>query len=126
MDWDCIIVGGGPAGLTAATYLARYRRKVVVIDADDSRAAQIPESHNHPGFSGIAGPDLLKRMREQAKRYGADLRGGKVTALRKTKAALSRQTDKEEIDSGARSDRDRHHRSHRGQCPASTTRWPKP
>ncbi len=31
MDWDCIIMGGGPAGLTAATYLARYRRKVVVI-----------------------------------------------------------------------------------------------
>jgi len=97
MDWDCIIVGGGPAGLTAATYLARYRRKVVVIDADDSRAAQIPESHNHPGFSGIAGPDLLKRMREQAKRYGADLRGGKVTALRKAKGGFVATTDKEEI-----------------------------
>ncbi len=126
MDWDCIIVGGGPAGLTAATYLARYRRKVVVIDADDSRAAQIPESHNHPGFSGIAGPDLLKRMREQAKRYGADLRGGKVTALRKTKGELCRDNGQGRDHRGARSDRDRHHRSHRRPCPASTTRWPKP
>jgi thioredoxin reductase (NADPH) len=97
MDWDCIIVGGGPAGLTAATYLARYRRKVVVFDTGDSRAAQIPESHNHPGFTGIAGPDLLKRLRKQAQRYDAELRGGKVTALRKTKASFVATTDKEEI-----------------------------
>ena len=62
---DCLIIGGGPAGLTAAIYLARYRRRVVVVDAGDSRAALIPESHNYPGFRGIGGPALLAKLREQ-------------------------------------------------------------
>ncbi|MDC7785962.1 NAD(P)/FAD-dependent oxidoreductase [Rhodoplanes sp. TEM] len=78
---DCVIVGGGPAGLTAAIYLARFRRSVVLYDAGASRAALIPESHNYPGFAGIAGPALLMRLREQAERYGADLRHGEVGRL---------------------------------------------
>ena len=78
---DCLIVGGGPAGLTAATYLARYRRQIVLIDAGESRAALIPESHNYPGFQGINGKALLARLREQAARYGADLRSGGVKEL---------------------------------------------
>jgi threonine dehydrogenase-like Zn-dependent dehydrogenase len=57
---DCLIIGGGPAGLTAAIYLARYRRDVLVIDAGQSRARLIPETHNYPGFAeGVAGSDLL-------------------------------------------------------------------
>ena len=67
---DCLIVGGGPAGLTAAIYLARYRRDAVLVDEGVSRA-NIPASHNYPGFKGIAGPDLLARLREQALLYGA-------------------------------------------------------
>jgi thioredoxin reductase (NADPH) len=78
---DCLIVGGGPAGLTAATYLGRYRRRSVLIDAGESRAALIPESHNYPGFHGINGHALLARLREQAERYGADLRHGTVAEL---------------------------------------------
>jgi thioredoxin reductase (NADPH) len=78
---DCVIVGGGPAGLTAAIYLARFRRRVVLFDAGASRAALIPESHNYPGFVGIAGPALLARLRDQAERYGADLRIGAVERL---------------------------------------------
>jgi thioredoxin reductase (NADPH) len=78
---DCLIVGGGPAGLTAAIYLARYRRAALLIDDGASRAALIPASHNYPGFKGIAGPDLLARLREQALRYGAILQAGRVTAL---------------------------------------------
>ena len=70
---DCLIVGGGPAGLTAAIYLARYRWRALVIDDGKSRAAMIPESHNYPGFKGIAGPDLLARLRDQALLYGAAL-----------------------------------------------------
>jgi len=78
---DCLIIGGGPAGLTAATYLGRFRRNVLVIDGGKSRAAQIPESHNHPGFAGIAGRELLAAMRRQAGRYGARLEEGEVTTL---------------------------------------------
>jgi thioredoxin reductase (NADPH) len=78
---DCLIVGGGPAGLTAAIYLARYRRKTRLIDSGESRAALIPESHNYPGFRGIGGPDLLRRLRDQAVSYGAMLEQGRVSAL---------------------------------------------
>jgi thioredoxin reductase (NADPH) len=78
---DCLIVGGGPAGLTAATYLARYRRSVLVVDAGSSRAAQIPETHNHPGFQGISGRALLAALANQATRYGATIEQGEVTAL---------------------------------------------
>jgi len=80
---DCLIIGGGPAGLLAAIYLGRYRRHVHVIDAGDSRAAKIPKSHNYPGFFGIAGPELLRRLRAQASEYGAVLQSGRISSLRK-------------------------------------------
>jgi thioredoxin reductase (NADPH) len=79
---DCLIVGGGPAGLTAAIYLARYRRSALLVDDGASRAAMIPASHNYPGFKGIAGPDLLARLREQALLYGAALESGRIATLR--------------------------------------------
>ena len=61
-------------GLTAATYLARFRRSVIVLDAGDPRAALIPLSRNCPGFpEGIGGADLLRRLREQAGAYGAKI-----------------------------------------------------
>jgi thioredoxin reductase (NADPH) len=72
MIFDALIVGGGPGGLVAAVYLARFRRSVAVIDAKASRASLIPLSHNCPGFpEGISGADLLQRLRDQASRYGA-------------------------------------------------------
>jgi thioredoxin reductase (NADPH) len=79
--WDCLIVGGGPAGLTAAIYLARYQRKVLVIDAGNSRAAQIPETHNHPGYKGISGRALLARLGSQARQFGAVMSQDDVTLL---------------------------------------------
>jgi thioredoxin reductase (NADPH) len=78
---DALIVGGGPAGLTAAIYLARYRRRVIVVDAGHSRAKWIPRSHNHAGFpDGISGDELLGRMRTQAERYGAIILDGRIDA----------------------------------------------
>lgn len=79
---DVLIVGGGPAGLTAAIYLSRYHRRVIVVDAGHSRAKWIPRSHNHAGFPhGINGEELLGRMREQAERYGATIVKGLVEEL---------------------------------------------
>ena len=76
---DCLVIGGGPGGLTAAIYLARFRRRVLVVDAGESRAEWIPRSHNHAGFpDGIPGPELVARMRAQAERYGARLARGRV------------------------------------------------
>ncbi len=81
---DCLIIGGGPAGLTAAIYLARYQRHAVVIDGGNSRAALIPESHNYPGFTGIAGEELLFRLGTQVARYGGEVQRDTVRALTRT------------------------------------------
>jgi thioredoxin reductase (NADPH) len=86
---DCLIIGGGPAGLTAAIYLARFRRNVLLVDDGASRARLIPESHNYPGFAGISGGKLLEQLREQAERYGARLQTGRVEELRKTDDGFS-------------------------------------
>jgi len=81
---DCVIVGGGPAGLTAALYLARFNRDFLVVDAGDPRAAWIPTSHNIPVFAeGISGHEILARQRAHAERYGARILSGTVMAARR-------------------------------------------
>jgi thioredoxin reductase (NADPH) len=79
---DCLIIGGGPAGLTAAIYLARFHLDVMVIDGGKSRASWIPCTRNVPGFTdGIKGTELLQRMRDQACKYGAKFESEFVTKL---------------------------------------------
>jgi len=79
---DCIIVGAGPAGLTAAIYLARFHLSIRLFDSGNSRAALIPCTHNHAGFpEGISGKELLARMAKQAERYGAERELARVTRL---------------------------------------------
>ena len=79
---DALVIGAGPAGLTAAIYLARFRRRIVIIDSGDSRAELIPVTHNYPGFpDGISGRELLSRLRVQAARYGVQVRPGTVDGL---------------------------------------------
>jgi thioredoxin reductase (NADPH) len=81
-QYDCLIVGGGPAGLTAAIYLTRFHLTSKVVDSGESRAAWIPCTHNHAGYpEGINGKELLARMREQAQKYGASIVSGRVTRL---------------------------------------------
>jgi thioredoxin reductase (NADPH) len=79
---DCLIVGGGPAGLTAAIYLARFHLDILVVDGGKSRASWIPCTRNVSGFpDGIAGEELLQRMRDQATKYGAKIETEFVTKL---------------------------------------------
>ncbi|MDP3268978.1 MAG: hypothetical protein Q8M40_08005, partial [Legionella sp.] len=79
---DCIIVGGGPAGLTAAIYLARFRRQFKIFNYGQSRASLIPLSHNYPGFSkGISGVELLNRLKGQLKKYNIPVIKQKIETL---------------------------------------------
>jgi thioredoxin reductase (NADPH) len=87
--FDCLIIGGGPAGLTAAIYLARFHLDIHVVDAGNSRASWIPCTRNHAGYpDGIAGTELLRLMREQAQKYGAKIEDGRVTRLDKLENGL--------------------------------------
>ncbi|USU06045.1 NAD(P)/FAD-dependent oxidoreductase [Sphingomonadaceae bacterium OTU29LAMAA1] len=79
---DCIIVGAGPAGLTAAIYLARFHLSIRLFDSGSSRAAMIPCTHNHAGYpEGIGGKALLGLMLAQAEKYGARREEKRVTAI---------------------------------------------
>ncbi|MCV0381966.1 MAG: NAD(P)/FAD-dependent oxidoreductase [Erythrobacter sp.] len=94
---DCIIVGAGPAGLTAAIYLARYHLSIRMFDCGTSRASWIPTSHNHAGFpDGINGQDLLDRMYEQAAKYGARRDCRRVSDLAKDGDLFIIRCDEEE------------------------------
>jgi thioredoxin reductase (NADPH) len=85
---DCLIVGGGPAGLTAAIYLARFHLGILVVDGGKSRAALIPCTRNHAGYpEGIEGKELLRRMREQACKYGAKIENEFVTRLERDESS---------------------------------------
>jgi thioredoxin reductase (NADPH) len=95
---DCLVIGAGPGGLTAAIYLARYRRRVLVLDGGASRAELIPTTHNFPGFpDGVSGTKLLGRLREQAANHAVDLRKGRVHSLRREESGFVATLDDGEI-----------------------------
>jgi thioredoxin reductase (NADPH) len=95
---DALIVGAGPAGLTAAIYLGRFRRRFALVDAGQSRLGLIPTTHNHPGFpDGVEGRVLLARMKAQAERYGAMIQPGEIDAIRRDGEGFACDLDGREI-----------------------------
>lgn len=92
---DCAIIGAGPAGLTAAIYLARFHLTIRLFDCGSSRAAMIPRTHNHAGFpGGIPGPELLARMHGQARDYGATCEAATVTDIERAGDDFIVRTDR--------------------------------
>jgi thioredoxin reductase (NADPH) len=83
-EYDAVVVGGGPAGMTAALYVARFHLSVLLADMGASRAALIPRTHNQPYWpDGISGKDLLKRMRRQMDQYAIDFLPSEISALKR-------------------------------------------
>jgi thioredoxin reductase (NADPH) len=81
--FDTLVIGGGPGGLTAAIYLRRFTRNIIVVDKGNSRLGLIPVSHNYPGFpQGVPGSQLLSNLTYQLQNYGGSVLQGEITALR--------------------------------------------
>ncbi len=80
---DTFVICAGPAGLTAAIYLGRFRRPCLVLEHGQSRARWIPTSHNIPGFTaGVGGRQFLHDLKAQALKYGAQVRRARVSHIR--------------------------------------------
>lgn len=84
VDYDLIIAGGGPAGLTAGLYAARARLQTLLVEkmSPGGQAATTFHIENYPGFAqGVSGPDLAQAMEDQAKRFGLEVTYGEVKGL---------------------------------------------
>lgn len=80
-DFDVAIVGGGPAGLSAALWLSRYMRSVVLVDSGDPRNWETRGVNGIIGQQGITPPELRKKGREECREFGAMLIDGEVTSV---------------------------------------------
>src|SRR5437868_430872 len=80
--FDALIIGGGPAGLSAAVYLGRFQRSVLVLDAGKGRSSFWQINENYLGFpNGVTTRELRELGRAQAERFGADFKEGEVERI---------------------------------------------
>jgi thioredoxin reductase (NADPH) len=101
---DVVILGSGPAGLTAAIYCARANLAPLVVEGLNAGGQLIntTDVENYPGFpEGIMGPDLIEKFREQAARFGTTFVSGDATKVHLTSKPLSVSTDEETIEARA-------------------------
>lgn len=98
--YDSIIIGAGPAGLTAALYLARKRINFLLLTEDlGGQAAMSGNVENYPGYQSIAGADLMDRFQNQIKDLGIGITYDKVISITKGKNLFKIKTDKQEYSS---------------------------
>lgn len=91
---DCVIIGGGIAGLQAAIQLGRYKHKVLIIDAEDGRSTLCKSYHNILGYpDGVSGDELRGLGRKHAEALGVKFLKSTVTALKKEADAFIVQTE---------------------------------
>lgn len=96
MVYDVIIVGGGPAGMSAAIYTSRRMLKTLVITKEiGGQVVKTSDIENYPGFELISGPDLAKKFTDQAKKFGAKLVFDEVTQLNEKKGEFIISCQKE-------------------------------
>lgn len=97
--YDAAIIGAGPAGMTAGIYLARARRRVVMLEKEQvgGQMALSAEIENYPGAEKQEGPALAERMRKQAEDFGVEFRWGEAEKLELDGAVKTVVTDQGEI-----------------------------
>ncbi len=84
MSYDCIIIGGGIAGLQGAIQLGRYEHKVLVIDSNYGRSTLCKTYHNILGWpDGVSGPELRRIGRQQAESTGVEFLEDEAVSVRK-------------------------------------------
>ena len=89
LDWELVVIGGGPAGMTAAIYAARYGLKTLLLESKVLGGAQAtsPGIENYPGYTFIVGIELANKMKEQVRKSGATIK--EITDVR----SIQRESD---------------------------------